>query len=294
MTPSNPATILHGQEENTDPQLEASSTSKEVASSSSLPSQPPETPQTSLISRTKSHLLASVRPSALAEVELLLLTFTTGLQDAISFPDYHCFASNQTGNTVFLAVALIVPEFNGDMFFTPNIGVALGCFLAGGYLTGQLGHIVGPRQRLFLFLCNLIQTAMVFAAAALQRRFGVHQTSVMDLVALGLLAFASGSQVVQSRSLRITEITTAMATAAWVDLLIDPHLFAVRQKNRSRNRRFFFLVALMGGSLVGAAIYKYAGSDVALFVSAGGKGLVTLLYLFNTSDNEKKVQDAAV
>jgi hypothetical protein len=33
---------------------------------------------------------------------------------------------------------------------------------------------------------------------------------------------------------------------------------------------------------------------VALFVSAGGKGLVTLLYLFNTSDNEKKVQDAAV
>lgn len=91
----------------------------------------------------------------------------------------------------------------------------------------------------------------------------------------------------------MTEISTAMATAAWVDLLIDPHLFAVKEENRPRNRRFFFLVALLAGSLVGAGIYRHAGSDVALFVSAGGKALVTLMYLFNGSDADK-VQEEAV
>lgn len=188
-----------------------------------------------------------------------------------------------------------MPELNGDMFFTPNISVALGLFLAGAYLTGQLGHVVGPRLRLWLVLCNLAQTAMVFAAAGVQRAYGARHrhggaAGVPDLVALGLLALASGSQVVQSRSLRMTEISTAMATAAWVDLLIDPHLFAARGGNRPRDRRFFFLVALLAGSLAGAGIYRRAGSDVALLVSAGGKALVTVMYLFNESDVEK-VQD---
>lgn len=218
---------------------------------------------------------------------------TPNTTDAISFPDYHCFASNQTGNTVFLAVSIVVPEFNGDMFYTANIGVALGLFLAGGYLTGQLSHIVGPRLRLWLVLCNLAQTAMVFAAAALQLRYGVRHTGPRDLLVIALLAFASGSQVVQSRSLRMTEISTAMATAAWVDLLIDPHLLAVREKNRPRNRRLFFLVTLIVGSLAGAGIYKEAGSAVALFVSAGGKAVVTLMYFFNGAEKEKAERSAA-
>lgn len=278
-----------------------------------------------------------MRSSSFAEVELLLLTFCTGIQgeplsrpkpllfltspegtletspplhkykqshrltqrpfarpiDAIAFPDYHCFASNQTGNTVFLAVSVVVPEFNGDMFFTANIGIALGLFLAGGYLTGQLSHIVGPRLRLWLVLCNLVQTAMVFAAAAIQYRYGVHHSGPRDLAVIALLAFASGSQVVQSRSLRITEISTAMATAAWVDLLMDPHLLAVKEKNRPRNRRLFFLVTLVVGSVAGAGIYKTAGSSVALFVSAGGKALVTVMYLFNGAEKRKVESSAA-
>jgi hypothetical protein len=83
----------------------------------------------------------------------------------------------------------------------------------------------------------------------------------------------------------MTEISTAMATAAWVDLLIDPHMFTL--KNRPRNRRVCFLVALALGSLVGAGIYKTSGSAVAIFVSAGGKLLVTMLYFFNCTDRIK-------
>ncbi|KAK0729216.1 hypothetical protein B0T21DRAFT_314812, partial [Apiosordaria backusii] len=231
-----------------------------------------DTPMKSSLTPSKiwRYLNEDIKPTAFAEFQLTLLTFCIGLQDAVSFPDFHCFASNQTGNTVFLVLAIILPEMDGEMFVTSNIGVALGFFLAAAYLTGQLGHIIGSRRRLYIIICNLIQTCLVFAAATLQHIKGVEpQGTTRTLLAIGFLATAAGSQVVVSRSLKMTEISTAMATAAWVDLVIDPDLMRVR--NRGRNRRLAFLGSLILGTLVGAVIFKRVGSAVALFVSAGGR-----------------------
>lgn len=86
----------------------------------------------------------------------------------------------------------------------------------------------------------------------------------------------------------MTEISTAMATAAWVDLVIDPRLMVLREGNRPRNRRMAFLVALVAGSLVGAGIYRSYGSGVAIFVSAGGKAIVTCMFFFNGGEKEKQ------
>lgn len=177
------------------------------------------------------------------------------------------------------------------MFIVKNIGVALGFFLTGGWLTGQLSHIVGPRCRLWLIACNFLQSCLVFAAAALQYVYGVQLEGTVPLVAIALLAFASGSQVVQSRSLSITEISTAMATAAWIDLVIDPNLLAL--KNRPRTRRAAFLLTLVLGSMVGALIYKTAGSATAVAVSGAGKLLVTIMYFFNSAER-RKVESAEV
>jgi uncharacterized membrane protein YoaK (UPF0700 family) len=205
--------------------------------------------------------------------------------DATTFPDYHCFVSNQTGNTIFLCMALILPQLNGDMFITPNIGMALGLFLGAGWLTGQLSHRIGPRKRWWLVLCNFVQTCLVLGAAAIQYSQGVAIDGPWTLTVIGLLAFASGSQVVQSRSLNMTEISTAMATAAWVDLMIDKQLFTIR--NRPRSRRVAFLLSLVLGALVGAAIYRSAGSATAVAVSAGGKLLVTAMYLITRAEAPK-------
>ncbi|KAI0396663.1 hypothetical protein F5Y17DRAFT_75817 [Xylariaceae sp. FL0594] len=242
--------------------------------------------QISVTSRVWRHMSEDVRPSGFVEFELLLLTLCTGMQDAISFPDYHCFASNQTGNTVFLLLAIVIPWFDGDMFYTVNIGAALGLFLLGGWVTGQISHLVGPRVRVWLVCCNLVQSALVFAAAALQFVYGVHHTGNVAVSVIGLLAFASGSQVVQSRSLHMTEISTAMATAAWVDLMMDPKLFQAR--NRPRTRRILFLLALAAGSVLGAVIYRAAGSAIAVFISAAGKFVVTIMYLFNSAEKSKE------
>ncbi|CAM1506894.1 Fc.00g065350.m01.CDS01 [Cosmosporella sp. VM-42] len=239
-----------------------------------------------LCSRFADHLSEDIRPSVFAELQLLILTFCTGMQDATTFPDYHCFASNQTGNTVFLCLTLILPQLNGEMFITSNIGMALGLFLGAGWLTGQLSHMIGPRKRWWLIFSNFVQTCLVLGAAAVQYHYGIELEGPTALAVIGLLAFAAGSQVVQSRSLSMTEISTAMATAAWVDLLIDKRLF--ERENRPRTRRVAFLLSLVAGSLVGACIYREVGSATVIAFSGGGKLLVTILYFFTNSEKRSQ------
>ncbi|KAF2122263.1 hypothetical protein BDV96DRAFT_640318 [Lophiotrema nucula] len=52
--------------------------------------------------------------SSLLEIELYLHALAIGTQDAILFPDFHCFASNQTGNTVLFAVGALRNNNNGE------------------------------------------------------------------------------------------------------------------------------------------------------------------------------------
>lgn len=180
-------------------------------------------------------------------------------------------------------LAIVLPHFDGELFDTAKVGAALGLFLVGGCLTGQLGHYVGAKRRWWLVFCSAVQTGLVFVAAAIQHVFGGGTSA---LAVISLLAFASGSQVVQPRSFVMPEISTAMATAAWVDLVMDPRLLGA--KNRARNRRAGFLLALVLGSLMGAGIHRTAGSPAALFVSAAGKMLVTVMYLFNSAEQPKQ------
>ena len=76
-----------------------------------------------------------------------------------------------------------------------------------------------------IMLSSLIQTAMVWAAVAIQYVYPIHKSGTTSYLVLALLAFSSAAQVAMARGLKITEITTAMATAAYVDLLIDPRLY---------------------------------------------------------------------
>lgn len=176
------------------------------------------------------------------------------------------------------------------MFITSNIGMALGLFLGAGWLTGQLSHLIGPRKRWWLILCNFIQSCLVLGAAGIQYRHGIEVEGPTALAVIGLLAFAAGSQVVQSRSLSMTEISTAMATAAWVDLLIDQNLFGAT--NRPRNRRVAFIISLIAGSLMGAFIYREVGSATVILISGVGKLLVSALYFFTGSEKKKEVSSA--
>ncbi|KAJ5930636.1 DUF1275 domain protein [Penicillium verhagenii] len=228
-------------------------------------------------SRLRQFLMEDIREDLLLECELLILSFATGLQDAAAWPDYSCFASNQTGNTLFLAIGVAGLTKNAYSF--PNIGVSLSLFVAGGFIMGQLGNYIGVRRRIWLLLSNLIQTVFVFCALIVQHRWPIQRDGPAALAVIALLAFSSGGQVAMSRSLKITEITTAMATAAFIDLVIDPDL--ARLKNRLRNRRVMFLVMLTAGCFVGAFAQREIGSRFPILLCAIGKALVCVAVLFN-------------
>ncbi|OIW22652.1 hypothetical protein CONLIGDRAFT_658085 [Coniochaeta ligniaria NRRL 30616] len=242
------------------------------------------------VQKPKAHLRDTICDAGAAplliEIELLLLSFATGIQDAATYPDYRCFASNQTGNAVLLAVGLA--GIGGDMFDLPNIGVSLGAFVGGCYVMGQLANLVGPRRRLWVLFSNMVSTAMVYAAAAVQWILIPTHTGTIPLVIISLLAFSSGAQVAMTRPLNVPQITTAMATAAFVDLLIDPRLHAF--KNRGRNRRFLFLLMLTTGAFAGAYAYARVGSPFTLLICAAVKTIVTVLVYFNVAESRSCVE----
>lgn len=154
-------------------------------------------------------------------------------------------------------------------------------FVLGGFLPGQMGIYFGARKRWWLIVTSIFQTILVFVAAAIQYAGPdpVRDSGPSALVVISLLAFSSGAQVAMARGLQITEITTAMATAAYVDIFTDERMF--ERKNRKWNRRIAFLISLFAGSFVRAFAYKALGSPFALVVSGAGKAIVAVSLLAN-------------
>ena len=100
---------------------------------------------------------------------------------------------------------------------------------------------------------------------------------------LALLAFSAGGQVAMARGVRVPEISTATASSAYVDLLVDPNLYA--KHNRSRNRRVAFLMILAAGCIVGAFLHEHISSPLTLVISGIVKLVVTLSFAFNKSED---------
>ncbi|RDH31045.1 hypothetical protein BDQ94DRAFT_172485 [Aspergillus welwitschiae] len=239
-------------------------------------------PTKTLTRQCTGYLTEQIREDLTLESQLLLLSFAIGIQDAAAWKDYGCFASNQTGNMLFLAIGGAGLASNDDFDFT-YVGMSLGSFVAGGLVMGQFANYLGVvRMRWWLLFSSLLQTVMVFAAAAIMAYTNpVKQQTSNDpaaLVTLFLLAFSSGAQVSMGRALKVTDITTAMATAAYIDVVIDPGLF--RARNRMRNRRVLFLVMLTAGCFAGAGVEKAAGSCATLIMCGCLKVLVTVIFFF--------------
>ena len=135
------------------------------------------------------------------------------------------------------------------------------------------------KRRWWLFISNGFQTALVFAAFALQIIFTLEHSAPAALGFIGLLAFASGSQIAMVRGLGITEFTTATATSPYVDIVIDKRILVHFAGNIGRNRRLSFLIALISGSFVGSAVERFGGKGMALVVSGAMKATVTVLML---------------
>jgi uncharacterized membrane protein YoaK (UPF0700 family) len=226
---------------------------------------------------------AKIRVNWLTKIQLLLLTFATGIQDAIAIIDYRCLHSAQTGNTVILALSLSF-DTTGYRPALPNGASSLGGFVVGSFMTGQCSRFTGHRQRAWQFALGMVQTCLIFGAVWIQYVHGTQETGLWTCIALALLSSAAGSQIAAARAWDVPEITTAMATAAWVDLSRDSLFYMWR--NRSRDLRLSFFAALVSGVAVGGWLRRVIGAPGTLVVSAVIKALVHISVLVASVDCE--------
>ena len=100
----------------------------------------------------------------LTHVALLLLTFATGLVDAVSVLELgHVFVANMTGNVIFLGLWL-APRTVVDV--TAAL-VALVCFIAGAILGGRLARHLDREVRRWLAITLSLEVVMLVTLSIL-------------------------------------------------------------------------------------------------------------------------------
>ncbi|BEJ17885.1 hypothetical protein CspHIS471_0701530 [Cutaneotrichosporon sp. HIS471] len=216
----------------------------------------------------------SVKTSALVPA-LLMQALATGLLDATTYTDFMTFASNQTGNAIILTVAAVGTVSQSTTLLV-RTAVSFGSFLLGAFVFGQIGFIVGVRRRTWLLISTAVQTLFLVVASILLSPHGPAATHVgarHDWAILSLFALMSGGQVAMARQSSCQELPTAPMTSTFVDFVADHYLFSSWSdpKAVSRNRRFYYVIMMIGGSFIGAVMHRYSASWIVAVIAVGIK-----------------------
>ncbi len=193
---------------------------------------------------------------------LVVLTFTTGLVDAVSYLGLgHVFTANMTGNIVLLGFGLA--GGSGLPVLAPV--VSLTAFLAGAAIGGRIQtrfgtvrphHLVVP----LVFEATLIAAALVYAISAAPRA-----GTVAAGIVIALLGAAMGIRNAAVRSLGVPDLTTTVLTLTLTGLAAD---VGKAGASASSPRRVAAVVSMLAGALVGAVLLK-TGLWLSLSVALG-------------------------
>ncbi|KAI7355418.1 hypothetical protein KC354_g10793 [Hortaea werneckii] len=212
------------------------------------------------------------------ELQLMLMTVSTGILDATTFSTFSVFATKQTGNTLFLALyAFGHPSLGPEV--EKNVATSISLFVLGAAFFGHLSRYVHQKRRAWLLASNLFQTVLLFAATAIRHWAPHSETGPATLGILALTSFASGGQIVGAVTVGMAELNTTMITGTLVQLSNDSKLF--KPRNPTRNRRLGFFVSLLIGCFAGVGAVRYRDASVGLLVAACVKGLASVSFIFN-------------
>lgn len=195
-------------------------------------------------------MTTSPRRERLHLVLMLILTFSTGVVDAVGYLGFdRVFTGNMTGNVVILGMGLAGAE---ELPVLRPL-LALGLFLVGALLGGRLStHEVGWTRR----------TTLAFGLAALSLTLLAVVMATMDAadsgpvgtVTTSTLALTMGLQAATARRLGVTDVSTVVVTSTITGLAADSRL-AGGQGPRSGRRALAVLLILLG-ALTGALLLR--------------------------------------
>jgi uncharacterized membrane protein YoaK (UPF0700 family) len=201
---------------------------------------------------------------------LLVLTFSTGLVDAVSYLGLgRVFTANMTGNIVLLGFG--IAGTGGLPVVAPLI--SLGSFLVGAGGGGVLAARIGTRHPEHIARALAIEVSLVGVAAIFTAAVSVRPNSVSGDVVIALLALGMGVRNATVRRVGVADLTTTVLTMTLTGLAADSPLAGGDGKGSVR--RVAAVLAMLTGALAGALLLKT--SLVLPLAVAAGLALVTWL-----------------
>jgi uncharacterized membrane protein YoaK (UPF0700 family) len=213
---------------------------------------------------------------------LVLLTFTTGLVDAVSYLGLgRVFTANMTGNVVLLGFALA-----GTKGLSVSAsGLALGAFLIGAAGGGRLGAWLdgGPRHK-WLLAFAVAETVLVSAAALSARGLGLQASVAARAPVIVLTAVAMGMRNATVRRLAVPDLTTTVLTLTLTALAADS--WFAGGANPRPVRRVAAVAAMLAGAFFGAVLVLHHGLAIPLVLASTITIVVAALYaLYSVGQN---------
>jgi uncharacterized membrane protein YoaK (UPF0700 family) len=202
---------------------------------------------------------------------LLLLTFATGLVDAVSVLVLgHVFVANMTGNVIFLGF-WFVPDSGVDL--TAAV-VAFLSFVAGTVLGGRLARHLDSAVRRWLTVALGVEVVALLILSVLAGTGVLEYHDGGKLVLIAGLAVVFGSQNATARLFGIQELSTTVLTSTIVGLGFDSRLAG--GTGEREKLRYTVVLTMCGGAVVGATLTLVTVAPVialAGFVVAGAAAI---------------------
>ena len=190
-------------------------------------------------------------------VALLLLTFATGLVDAISVLVLgHVFVANMTGNVIFLGF-WFVPHTVVDL--TAAV-VAFISFVAGTVLGGRLARHLDTEVRRWLRVALGIEVLILTTLSILAGTGVLAYHGYTRLIIIAGLAVSFGSQNAAARQFGIQELSTTVLTQTIVGIGFDSRLAG--GTGQREKLRYGVVLTMLGGAVVGATMTRFTVSPV--------------------------------
>jgi uncharacterized membrane protein YoaK (UPF0700 family) len=190
-------------------------------------------------------------------VSLLLLTFATGIVDAVSVLALgHVFVANMTGNVIFLGF-WFVPHSGIDMMAAV---VAFLSFVAGTVLGGRLSRHIDSEVRLWLSVALGVEVVVLVILSILAGIGVLNYHDNTSLILTGGLAMTFGSQNAMARQFGIQELSTTVLTSTIVGLGFDSRLAG--GTGHREKLRYSVVVTMCAGAVVGATLTRFMVAPV--------------------------------
>jgi uncharacterized membrane protein YoaK (UPF0700 family) len=194
---------------------------------------------------------AAARITHPLSLTLLVLTFTTGTVDAVSYLGLgHVFTANMTGNVVLLGFG--IAGVGGLPVVAPLVSLA--AFLFGAALGGILAGKLAARHAAHLGTALAIEGALVAVATILAAAGHPRAGAFSGDLLIALLAFAMGVRNATVRRIAVPDLTTTVLTMTLTGLAGDSPLAG--GTGRGTTRRTAAVVTMLAGALAGALMLK--------------------------------------